>query len=304
VSPRHVETFRLRRDVTSISAEPDPVAAPVIVTNPLSRDHSVLRNGLIGSLLDVVADNIRHGRTDVPIFEVGKGYGRAGSETREWWRLGFALSGSAEPPAWNRPARSFDLDDAKGLVELVCRRLGFAPPAYETDADEPLFHPGRTARVTAHCRGTESEAAETLAVAGIVGELHPDLLERWETRAERVIVAELAVAGLAGGQLDAVRSSPPARHPAVERDLAIVVAESRPAAEVGAVIRRSGGPLLQGVVLFDIYRGSPLAPDEKSLAHRLTFAAPDRTLTESEVDAAVAAVSEAISNEIGGRLRT
>ncbi|MDQ6794439.1 MAG: phenylalanine--tRNA ligase subunit beta [Chloroflexota bacterium] len=303
VSPRHVDTFRLRKDVPSVDGEPDPVPTPVVVTNPLSRDHSVLRRGLIGSLLDVVADNVRHGRADIPIFEAGKGYGRKGTETREWWRIGLALTGAAEPAAWNRPARPFDIDDAKGLAELLFRRLGFDQPAYEAETDEPLFHPGRTARVTAR-RSRESGSPAGIVLAGIIGELHPDLLERWEVRAERVVVAELAIAGLAGGQLEPVRSFPPARHPAVQRDLAVVIAEARPAADVAEVIQRAGGPLLQAVELFDIYRGAPLPSDQKSLAHRLTFAAADRTLTEAEVDEAVAAVSAALARDLGGRLRT
>jgi phenylalanyl-tRNA synthetase beta chain len=92
------------------------------------------------------------------------------------------------------------------------------------------------------------------------------------------------------------------RHPAVERDVAVVVAEDRPAGEVAALLRAAGGPLLAGVRLFDIYRGTPLASHEKSLAFRLTFQA-DRTLTEGEVEGAVAAVTAALE-KAGARLRT
>jgi phenylalanyl-tRNA synthetase beta chain len=270
------------------------VATTVTVTNPLSRDHSVLRPGLIASLVETVASNVRRSRTDVAIFEVGKGYGRAnGGEPREWTRLGIALTGNAEPPAFNRPGRPYDLDDAKGIVELICRRLGFEAPAFEAEHDEPLFHRGRTARVTVDDR-----------LAGVVGELHPGVLEDWAVRAGAVVVAELSIAGLAAGILGAVRSVPPARYPAIERDLAVVVPEAQPAGTVAAVIRRTGGELLRDVALFDIYRGAPLAPGEKSLAHRLTFQSADRTLTEAEVDAAVGAITAALSAEVGGRLRT
>jgi phenylalanyl-tRNA synthetase beta chain len=119
-----------------------------------------------------------------------------------------------------------------------------------------------------------------------------------------VIVAELAIAGLSGGRMPAVRSVPPPRHPDVERDLAVVVAEDRPAGDVTAAIRRRGGPLLRAVTLFDIYRGAPLAAGEKSLAHRLTFRAADRTLAEQEVDDALAAIMRGVTGDTGGRLRT
>jgi phenylalanyl-tRNA synthetase beta chain len=296
VSPRLLDGFALREPVPSVGGEAQPDGEPIEVTNPLSRDHSVLRRGLIGSLVEILGTNRRHGHDDVAIFEVGKGYAKRGAATHEWWRLGLALTGSAEPPAWNRPARAFDIDDAKGLIELVARTLGFEPPAYRPERDEPILHPGRSLRATA-LRGGEP------ALEALVGELHPAVIEAWELRADRVVVAEVAILGLGGGQLEAVRSVAPPRHPAVERDLAVVVDEDRAAADVADVIRASGGELLESVALFDIYRGAPLAASEKSLAHRLTFLA-DRTLTEEEVDEAIERVTVALELELGARLRT
>ena len=293
VSPRHLETFALMRPVPSVGGDPQPAPDPIIVTNPLSRDHSVLRQGLIGSLVDVVGANVRRGTHDVAAFEAGKGYGRRDGNAHEWWRLGFVLTGLAESPTFNRPTQPLDLDDAKGVVELLAHRLGFPDVAYEPERDEPVFHPGRTARVRA---GSQ--------MVGIVGQLHPALVERSEVRSGPALVAELSIAGLAGGRLDAVRSIPPARYPAVERDLAVVVAEQVPAASVAEVVGRAAGQLLQSVALFDIYRGAPLGGDEKSLAYRLTFQSADRTLTETEVDDAVAAVTRSLADELGGRLRT
>jgi phenylalanyl-tRNA synthetase beta chain len=296
VSPRQVEAFALREPVPSVGDDPPPVGDAIEVTNPLSRDRSVLRQGLIGSLVEVVETNLRQGRDDIAIFEVGKGYARHGRETREWWRLGIALTGTAEPPAWNRPARPYDVDDAKGLLELLARTLGLDAPAYRVERNEPLLHPGRTLRAGA-------ERAGERALEGIVGELHPGVAEGRELRAGRIVVAEVAIDGLGGGGREPVRSTPPSRHPAVERDLAVVVDEDRPAADVADVIRASGGELLKAVVLFDIYRGAPLPASEKSLAHRLTFAA-DRTLTEEEVDEAVERVTAALEAELGARLRS
>jgi phenylalanyl-tRNA synthetase beta chain len=295
VAPRMVERFPARDD-GELADEPEQRAAgrPITVTNPLSSQHSVLRQSLIGSLLEVVATNLRHGRDDVAIFEVGKGYGALnGSATHEWWRLGIALTGAAEPPAWDRVTRSYDLDDAKGLIELLCRRLGYPTPAYEPLTDDPNLHPGRSARVRA---GGD--------VVGRVGEVHPTTVEALDLRADRILVAELAVAGLAAGRPAAPRVFSPSRHPSVERDLAVIVTEDRAAADVQDSIRRRGGPLLRHVVLFDVYRGKPLESSEKSLAWRLTFAGDDRTLTEAEVDDAVAAITAGLGVDVAGRLRT
>ena len=108
VAPRLVERFPAHDD-GELDGEPEQRAAgrPIAVTNPLSSQHSVLRQSLVGSLLEVVSTNLRQGRDDIAIFEVGKGYGAPGDPpTHEWWRLGIALTGAAQPPAWDRPARA------------------------------------------------------------------------------------------------------------------------------------------------------------------------------------------------------
>ena len=125
VSPQMAERFGPLDD-GMVPGEGQAGGRVVTVTNPLSSQHSVMRQSLIGSLLEVVSTNTRLGRPDVAIFEVGKGYGATeeGDSTHEWWRLGLALTGAAEIPSWDRPGRQFDLDDAKGIVELIAARLG------------------------------------------------------------------------------------------------------------------------------------------------------------------------------------
>ena len=291
VSPKHIETFVFQRDVPSLGDEDQPGGEPIGVGNPLSRDHSVLRRNLLGSVLDVVGVNLRHGTPDVAVFEIGKGYARTGTTPREWWRIGFALTGSMEPAAWNRAARPADIDDAKGIIELLAHRLGFGRPTYETEANEPLLHPGRAARAVVDGK-----------LHAIVGELHPSVVDAWELRTQgRVIVAEVALAGLAEGALAPERAASVGRFPEVERDLAVVTDNAVTSADVETAIRASAGSLLLDVRLFDIYRGTPLAANEKSLAFRVRLGA-DRTLTEAEVDAARAAIVSALAAS-GWRLR-
>ena len=295
VAPAAAERYAWTAEVPAAERSGPPVGRPIRVTNPLSADHSVLRPSVVGSLVEIVGTNVRHGRDDVAIFEIGKGYGRDGETTREWWRLGLALTGAGEPPAWNRPRRAMDADDAKGLVELVARRLGFDPPTYEPLVDEPLLHPGRAARVLARRNGS-------IVLAGVLGELHPAVADAEDLRV-RVVVAELDVTGLGGGTFRDVRAAAPSRQPAAERDLAIVVPEALAAARVADAIRSAAGAELTGLELFDIYRGAPLGGDEKSLAWRLVLQAEDRTLTEPEIEASTQAITAAIE-AIGGRIRT
>jgi len=248
----------------------------------------------VGSLLDVLALNERHGRGDVAIFEVGKGYAQAPDGTAaEWWRLALLVTGPAAVAAWNRPAREYDLDDAKGIVELLARVLALPDPAYAPHLDGAPLHPGRAAR-----------AAVPGALAGLVGELHPSVLATWDLRAERVLVAELAIAGLSGGQLVPARVTPVARFQPVERDLALVVPETLAAADVATTLHAAGGEVLRRLALFDVYRGAPLAAGEKSLAWRVVFAADERALTDEEVDVEVARLVSAVASAHGARLRT
>ncbi len=298
VSP--LDEARLRwPDDASEPALPTGLAAQsgdeIVVTNPLAAQHSVLRRHLAGSLLDVLSLNERQGRSEVAIFEIGKRYARVDGRPGEWTRLGILLTGAAEPAAWNRAARPYDLDDAKGLLELLCRRLGLAEPSYVPDTRGFPFHPGRALLARQESGGE--------AIAARVAELHPDAAAAWDLRAQRVIVAEVAVAGLDVAAPLRVHVEPLPRFPEVERDLAVIVAESRTAAEVQATIQKHGGALLRRVRLFDLYRGTPLAADEKSLAYRLVLGAKDRTLTEAEVDAAVGAVRKGLETDLGAHLR-
>jgi phenylalanyl-tRNA synthetase beta chain len=289
-----VATFALVSD-RHLAAFPADDVEPIRVTNPLSRDHSVLRQSLVGSLLEVAAANRRYGRSSVALFEVGKGYGRSADGPSEWWRLGMALAGPVAPPSWAENPRDWDLDDAKGIIELLARRLRLGRPHYRAATDAMSMHPGRTAFV--------STDGSSPGIQGIVGEIHPTILEAWDVRADRVIVAELAIEGLDAGAMPRLNVRAPSRQPGVERDLAVVVDERQPAGEVEDTIRRHAGDHLVELRLFDIYRGSPLEPGQKSLAWRLEFQA-QRTLGEDEIDAAIEAVTAGLQDELGARLRT
>ncbi len=296
VSPRLADRFAWETPLPTVDGGSPAGGAPIHVTNPLSADHSVLRPTVVGSLVEIASTNLRRGRSGVAIFELGKGYGRDGDSVHEWSRLAILVCGAAHEPTWNLPERSWDLDDAKGMIELLGRRLGIEEPRYEALRGEPLLHPGRAARVVAERDGR-------LALTGLVGELHPAVAEEWELRGVRVIVAELDGAGLGGEESRAVRAEAPTRQPAAERDLAVVVSEATPAAVLSDSIRRTAGPDLVSLRLFDIYRGSPLASGEKSLAWRLVFQSRDRTLTDDEIDGAIARISDAVRT-VGGRIRT
>jgi phenylalanyl-tRNA synthetase beta chain len=293
VAPEQLDRFAPADDAV-VPGEGAVDGRPVRVVNPLSSQHSVLRRSLIGSLVDVVANNRRHGRDPVAIFEIGKGYGAThDGRPHEWWRVGFALVGRIEPPRWDASERVYDLDDAKGVVELIARTLLLPAPGWSPRSDDPDLHPGRSASVRAGD-----------GLAGSVGELHPGRLDADDGEGERVIVGQFAIAGISGGFPSVPIVSTPPRHPAVIRDLAVVVDETVAAASTAGSIASHAGEWLVDAQLFDIYRGRPLDPTEKSLAYRLTFRDPERTLTEDEVDGALASIRQGLAEDVSGRIRS
>jgi phenylalanyl-tRNA synthetase beta chain len=300
VSPAQVERDAWTAETPPVEGGTRSGGRPIHVTNPLSADHSVLRQSVAGSLIEIAAANIRRGRDEIAIFEIGKGYGDEAGNVLEWWRLAIAMTGPVEPPSWNRSPRDADVDDVKGVIELVARRLALTEPTYAPLADEPMLHPGRSASVVAR---RSADEGGSVGLSGVVGELHPHVTEAVDARGARLIVAEIDIAGLAGGApVDRPVVAPP-RHPAAERDLAVVVPEDVAAAVIADAIRSGAGDALIGVRLFDIYRGAPLGPSEKSVAWRLVFQVPDRTLTDAEIDSEVAAITRNVAS-IGGRIRT
>ncbi len=276
-----------------VPGEQAVAGSPIRVRNPLSERHAVLRGGLVASLLDVLVTNERHGRDDVAIFEIGKGYAAApDGSPAEWWRLAFLLAGAAVPASWSLAGRPWDVEDGKSVVALVARTLGVAAPVFGPHRDGAPLHPGRSAQATAG-----------KGMAGLVGEIHPATVVAWGLRAGRVVAGELAIAGLGAGQLPLVRAVGVGRHAGVERDLAVVVAEGVEAGAVAATLAAAGGSLVRGVTLFDVYRGAPLEPAEKSLAWRLAVRADDRALDDGEVDELMGRLVAAVADAHGGRLR-
>ncbi|MFL5848450.1 MAG: phenylalanine--tRNA ligase subunit beta [Solirubrobacteraceae bacterium] len=301
-------------------AADDPRRAAVVLANPLSSAQSVMRTTLLGSLLDGARHNVTHGARDVRLFELGAVYlaaqhpaappeatapgqgpvagdaerraaaQRAHAATLPTERLHAAavLTGAARPATWREPEPpQADFFAAKGVLEGVAETLR-VPLRFEPAGAEPFLHPARAARVLA--------AGEP---AGWLGELHPAVAEAWELPPAAAFEVDLDV--LFAGAPDALLYEDVISFPAVHRDLAIVVPEAVPAAEVVETIR-TASPLLERVDIFDVYTGEQVGPGRKSLALHLTFRTSDRTLRDEEVDRQIEDIVGAL-RKLGGELR-
>jgi phenylalanyl-tRNA synthetase beta chain len=270
----------------------DDPAALVALDNPMSQERSVLRPSLLPGLLEVVAGNAAHQTTDVAVFEVGTVFGPHRAEDgdrpahEEQW-LALALTGARHPRAWHAPRDRVDVYDAKGLAELVLAAAG-APPwevAPLGDAGEPApgyLVPGRSARLVARGRPV-----------GWFGEVRPAAREAFELAAP-VFAAELSLTALLALPRAAPVFRPLPRFPAVQRDLAVVVPAAVTAGAIAAHVRALDLPWLARIALFDVYTGAQVGPGLRSLAFGLTWQAPDRTLTDREVNELHGRVVDAI----------
>lgn len=282
-------------------------AQPIRLLNPIASQMSVMRSTLLGSLLQVVKFNLDRKAERVRVFELGRVFLRdaavANTDTTvEGFHQPMRVAGMAYGPndmlQWGRKEQSVDFFDVKGDVEalLTPLRATFQP------GEHPAMHPGRCAQVCLNGRPI-----------GFVGELHPKWRQSWDLPLAPVMF-ELELDAVLEGIVPQFK--PVARQQAVDRDLAVVVAERVTHAEImTAVHAASQSSLLRSAVLFDVYRpkaakaddgaasAGGLAVGEKSLAVRLTLGRDGATLTDTEIDAAVHSVMQELARRVSARLR-
>jgi phenylalanyl-tRNA synthetase beta chain len=270
-------------------------ANPVRLLNPIASQASVMRSTLIGSLVGNVRSNHARKVERVRVFEVGRVYLRdpaardgplAVAGLRQPVRVGAAAFGPALEEQWAvKPARGVDFYDVKADLEAIC-----APRELRLEAaPHPALHPGRSARVLVDG-----------SPAGWIGELHP----RWQQKYELpqpVVLFELDAEVLSAAPLP--RATQPSRFPPVVRDIALVV-EQRHAAQALLDAALAEKPaIVREVRLFDLYQGSNLPAGTKSLAFRVVMQDTERTLTDTEADAARDALVGLWGRRFGAILR-
>jgi phenylalanyl-tRNA synthetase beta chain len=265
--------------------------SPLSVANPVAAQHAVLRTTLRGSLLETFAANRRHDDGLLRLFEIAVEFLPTEADLPHERPVLCAVAGGRRPDRWARPAGDeFDFFDAKGTVEALLEavriRAGYAP------AEHHGLLPGHTAVISAG--GVD---------VGVVARVHPEVAIAFRIE-EPVFLIELWLEDLAGCLPERPDYAPPPRFPEVRQDIAIVVDGALPAGRVLEVVRshRSRGISISGHV-FDEYRGPGIPEDKKSLAIRLHFQAPDRTLTDAEVANVQQGLVARLNREFGATLR-
>ncbi len=302
-------------DRLQLSAE-DPRRVAVRIANPLSDDEPLMRTTLLPGLLRVLARNVGRGFADVGLHEFGLVFrprpdaapsapilpvdrGPTVAELAELeaalpdqpLRVGVVLCGDRELAGWWGEGRPAGWQDAIEAARVVLR-TSRVPFEIRADQHEP-WHPGRCAAIFVQAEGGHEW------LAGHAGELHPRVIAAYGLPARTsAMELDMSVIETAADSLGPVQAPELSSYPVAVQDVALVVPQSVPAAEVERALAsgaaQAGDIMLEDLRLFDVYTGEQAGEGRKSLAYTLRFRAPDRTLTAEEASTARdAAVAEA-----------
>jgi phenylalanyl-tRNA synthetase beta chain len=301
-----------QRDLEQLGIEEgDPRRRTTRVTNPLSDKEPELRTTLLPGLLAALRRNEGRGSHDLALFETGLVFRPTGEETaaplppvdrrpsaeqlaaldatlpRQPRRVAVALAGHRERAGWWGKGRPADWADAVQAARTVAAEAGVE---LEVSADQHApWHPGRCAALHAVIDGERT-------LVGHAGELHPRVVKTLGLP-ERSCAMELELDLLERAGTGLVAAPRVSAFPVATQDIALVVDDAVPAAEVARTLRGGAGELLESLDLFDIFTGEQVGAGKKSLAYTLRFRAEDRTLTADEVttarEAAVTAAATA-----------
>ncbi|MBI1177316.1 phenylalanine--tRNA ligase subunit beta [bacterium] len=275
------------------SAAGQSTASDVVVrlANPLSSDMNVLRPSLLPGLLEMLRHNAHRKEHDVALFEIGRVFLKRQGKLVEERRLAIAMTGARQPGFWSGNRELVDVSDLKGIVEELTERLGLRGLAFQRRGEPThLF-----------VESAEIKLGGKLWI-GEMGQLSPLIGKQLDLKGA-VFLAEfdldqvLARRGTTGN----FKSLP--AFPSISRDVAMIVPETVTHEQVLQTVKRSKAEFLEGVELFDVFRGKNIAEGSKSLAYAFTYRHGERTLKDDEANASHARVVNALREQLSATIR-
>jgi len=297
VSPSRIRRYLASRDLREVitysfvdpklAAQFADIKQCVTLKNPISEDLSVMRPSLVPSLVATAITNINRQQSRVRIFEQGLTF-TAGEDYPQEAKVAILLSGKAELERMGNRSGNVDFYDLKGEVEALLNQLGIRHATYVPSEHQGL-HPGQTADVLVDG-----------AVVGYVGKIHPQT-QKILGLSQAVYVAELDRDVLSSANIAQFASV--SKFPEVRRDLAVVVDAAVKVGDLTASAKAALGMLGKEVFVFDIYQGQGVPEGQKSVAMGLTLGDQSRTLSDSDVNDAMAQVVESLKETYQAELR-
>ena len=257
-SPKNYDKIRL--------TEEDPRRNCLVIRNPLGEDTSVLRTTAMPSILEVLSHNYNNRSESARMFEIATVYipNPNGQLPNEPVKIAIGEYGE-----------NSDFFTIKGSIEAILDASKIADAKWQAVTDNPIFHPGRCARLIVD--GKE---------CGILGQVHPHVAENYDMDTD-VYLAEIDYKTLFNAAKSDIIFKALPRYPASTRDIALVADVSVPVGTIEEIIKKSIGDILEKVELFDVYQGKQIGENKKSVAYALILRAQDKTLTDEECDNAV-----------------
>ena len=271
-------------------------APPLEIANPMNSEERLLRTSLRGAVLRTLSDNRRVSQTaGLRLFEIGSVFlpqeeARGRDLPQEKERVVGVVSGPRNPASWLAAGGLMDFFDAKGVLQSVFGQIG-VEESYEPSTDVAM-HPGKTASIT--CAGVE---------VGTVGEVHPQVLEKFDLEGHPVAMFEIDLESLltaVGRRGDGYAAA--SRFPESERDLALLVDADVQSSRIQQIIRRH--KLVKASTPFDVYSGEGVPEGKRSIAYRITFQSDRSTLTAELVDKAQGDILRQLQRQLGAEIRT
>lgn len=259
-SPKVFDKLRLDAD--------DPLRQAITISNPQGEDYSIMKTTPLNGMLVSLARNFNRRNKDVKLYEMAKIYLPKSLPLTEYAdeRVQFTLGFYGEG----------DFFTMKGVVEEFLERAGMHDIVdYDPNAGKNFLHPGRQANIIYQGK-----------VIGYMGEVHPEVCENYDMKT-RAYIAVLDMPVITEMATFDRHFKGIAKHPAVNRDISMVVKKDILVGQIEKIIREKGGHHLESYHLFDIYEGSQIKAGYKSVAYSITFRANDRTLEEKDITAAM-----------------
>jgi phenylalanyl-tRNA synthetase beta chain len=278
-------------DMLSIPAE-DIRRSHLRVKNPLRQEESLMRTTLIASLLNNLAYNLSRDAKDIRFFEIAKIFINEGSRLpREETRLAGIFYSERIPSVWKEDVPAFFI--VKGGLQALFEEMKVPEVSYVL-SEEVFLHSGKSADIV--IKGKR---------LGFMGEISPDVAERMNLKVHKpeIVVFELDIDMLLQLVPEKITYRQIPKYPSIERDIAIIMDEGLSSAQVAEWLRRYGSEFIENVELFDHYRGKNIPQGKKSLAFRITYRSPDRTLTDDEIETIHGELIKYILKKTGGELR-
>lgn len=249
--------------------------------NPMSTDKSVIRTSILPSLLNIYEYNKARKVENIFLYEISKTYDE---NYKEEYKVAGLLKGTFLNNSW-QGSKNVDFYYVKGIVENLLNYLGFNNRYQIVASTAPNFHPGITASIL-----LDNE------VIGVIGRIHPS------TNKDEIYLFELSMNKLMQ-DIEKITYTEPPKYPSITKDMAFIVSKNITSDEVKRVIISSGGENLKDCTLFDIYVGDNVSANEKSLAFKLTFVNPSKTLTDEEVMNSFNNIITTVESKLNAKLR-